>query len=103
MGRNTSPETDILSSAFGVLTIAQGFIHTWQQLAILRVFLGLFEGALLPATLFLLQVWYTRFEFHKRQAAYYLVGIASSGLSGLLAYGIEKLDGTAGIEGWRWM
>ena len=94
---------DMCYSGFGVLTIAQGFIYSWQQLAVLRVFLGVFEGALLPATLFLLQVWYTRFEFHKRQAAYYLVGIASSGLSGLLAYGIEKMDGTAGIEGWRWM
>ncbi|KAK5168292.1 uncharacterized protein LTR77_006861 [Saxophila tyrrhenica] len=88
---------------FGVLTIAQGFIHSWGALAALRVMLGVFEGALLPATLFLLQVWYTRFEFHKRQAAYYLVGIASSGLSGLLAYGIEKMDGTAGIAGWRWI
>ena len=88
---------------FGVITIAQGFIHNWPSLAILRAVLGLFEGALLPGTLFLLQVWYTRFEFHKRQAAYYLVGIGSSGLSGLLAYGIERMDGTAGIDGWRWI
>ena len=38
-----------------------------------------------------------------RQAAYYIVGIASSGLSGLLAYGIDKMDGIAGIAGWRWI
>ena len=43
---------DTYFGAFGILTIAQGFIHTWGQLAILRVFLGVFEGALLPATLF---------------------------------------------------
>ena len=36
-------------------------------------------------------------------AVYYLVGIASSGLSGLLAYGIEKMDGDQGIAGWRWI
>lgn len=87
---------------FGVLTIAQGFVRSWATLALLRVLLGVFEGAFLPATLFLLAVWYTRFEFHRRQAAYYLVGIASSGLSGLLAFGIEKMDGTGGLEGWRW-
>lgn len=48
-------------------------------------------------------MWYTRFEFQKRMAGYYLVGIASSGLSGLLAFGIEKMDGTAGLAGWRWI
>lgn len=88
---------------FGVVTIAEGFIHNWGSLVALRLLLGAFEGALLPGTLFLLQLWYTRFEFAKRQAAYYLVGIASSGLSGLLAYGIEKMNGTAGIDGWRWI
>ena len=52
MSTSLFTETDILHSAFGILTIAQGFIHSWGQLAVLRVFLGVFEGALLPATLF---------------------------------------------------
>lgn len=37
---------------FGVITVAQGFIHDWGSLAALRAILGLFEGALLPGTLF---------------------------------------------------
>lgn len=32
-----------------------------------------------------------------------MLGITSTGLSGLLAYGIQTLDGTAGLEGWRWI
>ena len=38
-----------------------------------------------------------------RYAAFYVLGIASSGLSGLLAYGIEKMEGDAGIRGWSWI
>lgn len=88
---------------FGVITIGQGFVHHWGELALCRVLLGLFEGFFLPGSIFLLQVWYTRFEFQKRMAAYYVIGIGSSGLSGLLAYGIEKMDGTENLAGWRWI
>ena len=38
-----------------------------------------------------------------RYAGFYVIGIASSGLSGLLAYGIEKMEGDAGIRGWSWI
>jgi hypothetical protein len=30
-------------------------------------------------------------------------GIASTGFSGLLVFGIEDMDGDAGIAGWRWI
>ena len=39
----------------------------------------------------------------ERLAAFYVVGIASTGLSGLLAFALEKMDGTAGLAGWRWI
>ena len=39
-------------SGFGVITIAQGFIHNWESLAALRILLGIIEGLLLPSTLF---------------------------------------------------
>lgn len=39
-------------SAFGILTLAQGFIHTWGALAAIRFLLGAFEGLMLPSTLF---------------------------------------------------
>lgn len=48
-------------------------------------------------------VWYTRYETHKRLASFYVLGIASTGFSGLLAYGIEKMNGSANLAGWRWI
>ncbi|KAK5323449.1 hypothetical protein LTR93_005503 [Exophiala xenobiotica] len=88
---------------WGIITIGQGFCHSWGALLACRVLLGFLEGGLIPAAMFLISVWYTRYEAHTRLASFYVVGIASTGVSGLLAYGIENMDGDAGLEGWRWI
>ncbi|OQV00219.1 hypothetical protein CLAIMM_05747 [Cladophialophora immunda] len=88
---------------FGVITIGQGFLQGWGELLVCRILLGLFEGAFLPGAVFVMQMYYARFEFQKRIALFYMVVIAASGLSGLLAYGIEKMDGTSSLDGWRWI
>ncbi|KAK5192635.1 hypothetical protein LTR99_009611 [Exophiala xenobiotica] len=89
--------------AWSVITIGQGFCHSWTALAVCRALLGLLEGGLVPGVLYLLGCWYTRYEIGTRIAAFYVIGIMSAGISGLLAYGLEKMDGTAGIRGWRWI
>lgn len=92
-----------VGTAWGVITIGQGFVKTWGQLAVCRALLGFLEGGLVPAAMYLLACWYTRYDFHTRVAGFYVIGNASSGLSGLLAYGIEKMAGDAGLNGWRWI
>ncbi|EHY56253.1 retrograde regulation protein 2, partial [Exophiala dermatitidis NIH/UT8656] len=89
--------------AWGIVTIAQGFCHSWVPLLVCRIILGFLEGGLIPSAIFLISLWYTRYEAHKRLACFYVVGIASTGLSGLLAFGIENMDGLSGIAGWRWI
>lgn len=86
---------------WSVITIGQGFVKHWTALAACRILLGLLEGGLIPGVLYLLSCWYTRYEIGTRIAAFYVIGIMSAGISGLLAYGLEKMEGTAGIRGWR--
>ncbi|KAF2158673.1 hypothetical protein M409DRAFT_30836 [Zasmidium cellare ATCC 36951] len=88
---------------WGVITIGQGFVHSWGALLACRFLLGLCEGGLIPSAIYLIGEWYTRYEAHARIAAFYVIGITATGLSGLLAYGIEKMEGTAGIAGWSWI
>lgn len=90
-------------TTWGIVTIGQGFVKTWGQLAVCRALLGFLEGGLVPAAMFLLSVWYTRYDIHVRVAGFYVIGNASSGVAGLLAYGIEKMAGDAGLNGWRWI
>ncbi|KAJ9636493.1 uncharacterized protein PV06_01539 [Exophiala oligosperma] len=89
--------------AWSAVTIGQGFVKSWGALAVCRILLGFMEGGLVPGAVYLLSAWYTRWEIGSRIAAFYVVGVVSGGISGLLAYGIEKMEGTAGIRGWRWI
>jgi MFS family permease len=69
----------------------------------LRVILGIFEAGFYPGCVYLLSTWYPRYELQKRNAGFYLIGSMASGFGGILAYGIQQLDGRAGLDGWRWI
>jgi sugar phosphate permease len=50
-----------------------------------------------------LTIWYRRFELQRRMAVFYVAASLAGAFSGLLAYGIQKLDGRAGLGGWQWI
>lgn len=75
----------------------------WDQILGLRVILGVFEAGYFPGCAYLLSTWYTRYELQKRNAVFFLIGIMASALSGILAYGIVKMDGLGHLSGWRWL
>ncbi|KAJ5619111.1 hypothetical protein N7510_003095 [Penicillium lagena] len=88
---------------WGVTMIAFGFLHTWQQMTALRLLLGLFEGGFFPGIIFLLSTWYVRYELQKRYAGYYIIGMVASAFSGILAFGLTKMQGVGGLDGFRWI
>ncbi|KAJ9142830.1 MFS general substrate transporter [Coniochaeta hoffmannii] len=89
--------------AWGVVMIGFGFVHSWQVMAVLRVILGVFEAGFYPGCVYLLSTWYPRYELQKRNAGFYLIGSMASGFGGILAYGIQQMDGLSGLDGWRWI
>lgn len=48
-------------------------------------------------------MWYCRHEIQFRQALFFSSASIAGAFSGLLAFAIAKMDGTAGLEGWRWI
>lgn len=48
-------------------------------------------------------MWYCRHEIQFRQALFFSAASIAGAFSGLLAFAIAKMDGTAGLEGWRWI
>ncbi|KAK8104429.1 uncharacterized protein PG998_011462 [Apiospora kogelbergensis] len=42
-------------------------------------------------------------EVARRYSLFYGIGSFSSALSGILAYGLQQLEGNAGLRGWRWI
>jgi MFS family permease len=72
--------------AWGACSTANGFIHSWHQLLLVRFLLGLAEGGVWPTTLVLLSRWFPRTE-RARANAYWMLClpvavVISSPLSG---------------------
>lgn len=68
----------------------------------MRFFVGLFEGGLIPGTVYLLAAYYSRFQLQWRLNLLMVSTALASAFGGLLAFAIAGMDGTYGYRGWRW-
>lgn len=59
---------------------------------------GFFPGAIL-----IISKWYLPGESQTRIAIFFTASAMAGAFSGLLAFGIVRMDGVAGYEGWRWV
>ncbi|KAK2735023.1 hypothetical protein FQN57_001365 [Myotisia sp. PD_48] len=89
--------------SWGIILIGMGFVKNWQELAGLRVLLGLLEAGYFPGCVYLLSTWYSRHEVQKRYSLFYFLGQVASSLSGILAFGLMQMDGIHNIAGWSWI
>jgi MFS family permease len=58
-----------------------------------RVFLGLAEGGLFPGVTYYISLWYPRQMQAKRVAIFFSAATVAGAFGGILAYGIEHLEG----------
>lgn len=93
----------VIAILWGACMIGMGFVKDWEQMAALRVVLGVLEAGFFPSCVYLLSTWYTRYEVGKRNSVFYLVGCVASAFAGILAYGLMQMAGLAGLNGWRWI
>lgn len=89
-----------ITLSFGLVVIGFGLAKNWTTLVGLRILLGAFESCFFPSALFLVSMWYTRREVAKRNAFFYLLGNSVGGFGGVLAYGLQQMDGVQGHPGW---
>lgn len=80
-----------------------GFVKTWNGLMAARWFLGLTEAGLFPGINYYLSCWYKRSEFGARAAWFFSAAALAGSFGGLLAAGIQKMDGLGGYTGWAWI
>lgn len=70
---------------------------TGQELAGLRVILGVFEAGYFPGAVYLLSTWFVRYDVGKRYAVFYMIGSLASAVSGILV-SFEKKENMKEIE-----
>lgn len=81
----------------------QGIVQTYNHLIVTRVLLGATEAGLFPAATYLLTTWYCRWELQTRMAIFFSAASLAGSFSGLLAFGLQHMDGLGGLAGWRWI
>jgi len=95
------PAADLL---WGVFTLVQYKATSVNQLYAFRLFVGALGGFFFPAVQWYLGCWYKRTELNRRGALFFIASQVGSMSSGYIQAGAYySLNGTHGIEGWRWL
>lgn len=93
----------IITTLWGIMMTLHGIVQNYGGILSVRFLMGLFEAGLFPGAIAFLNKWYTKYELASRIAVFYMGSALSGAFSGLLAFALAKLDGVAGLEGWRWI
>ncbi|CAI6092922.1 unnamed protein product [Clonostachys chloroleuca] len=93
----------LIMVSWGLVMTLMGIVKNYHGLLVARLFLGLTEAGLFPGVAYYLTMWYCRHEIQLRQAMFFSAASVAGAFSGLLAFGIAKMDGVGGLEGWRWI
>lgn len=80
-----------------------GIVKTYPALVGMRVLLGIAEAGLFPGVVYYLTLWYPRHHLQYRIGLFFGAASLAGAFSGLLAYGISFMAGTAGLLGWSWI
>ena len=88
---------------WAIVSTLTGISKNFTGLLLTRFFLGVTEAPFYPGALYLLSIFYTRKEVALRISVLYTGNILATAFAGLIAIGVFKLDGAAGLEGWRWL
>ncbi|KAF8893538.1 major facilitator superfamily domain-containing protein [Infundibulicybe gibba] len=89
--------------AWGIVMTLMSLCNTYEGLIVARIFLGLAEAGLFPGVTFYLSLWYRRRDVAGRIAIFFSAATIAGAFGGLLAYGIERMEGIGGLHGWQWI
>ncbi|RDX50201.1 MFS general substrate transporter [Polyporus arcularius HHB13444] len=92
-----------LTLLWGVVATLMGVTQNLSGFFAVRFFLGVAESGLFPGVVFYLSMWYKRHERVYRVALFFSAASLAGAFGGILAYGIGKMSGVAGLNGWRWI
>lgn len=79
--------------AWGFVTLLIGFVvRNYTDLVVIRIFLGLTEGFILPASLWYITLWYPKEYWPVRMAFFFAAPTLAGGFGGLIGRGCSSID-----------
>ncbi|KAI0060435.1 MFS transporter [Artomyces pyxidatus] len=88
---------------WGIVTTLTGLIQNFGDLVAVRMIMGACEGGIIPGIVLYLSTIYKPHELQLRVGIFFASASLSGAFGGLLASAILKMDGVAGLAGWRWI
>ncbi|KAK9234742.1 major facilitator superfamily domain-containing protein [Lipomyces kononenkoae] len=89
---------------WGLFTLGTAFITSYNQLLVMRFFVGFTATACWVGNAHIVNSWYTRQELGKRNAIYGCVSPVGAMFAGYLqSAAYTNLSGHGGMAGWRWL
>lgn len=77
--------------------------RNFTDLLVTRFFLGVLEAPFYPGALYMLSMFYTKKELATRYSILFTGNVCGTAFAGLIAIGVFKMEGIAGLSGWRWL
>jgi len=95
----------LLTALWGLVCMCLGFVRNYASLVVVRSFLGITEGGLLPGIVLFLSMMYKRREMGLRMGLIYGSASLSGAFGGLLAAGLNSIGPVSSTidAGWRWI
>ncbi|KAL4884345.1 major facilitator superfamily domain-containing protein [Aspergillus karnatakaensis] len=88
---------------WAVVSTLTGICTDFKGLLLTRFFLGITEAPFYPGALYMLSIFYTKKEIATRISILFTGNICGTAFAGLIAIGVFKMGGVAGLSGWRWL
>lgn len=92
-----------LVCGWGIVTLCSAFMTNYATFIVTRLLLGLFEGGMLPGMVLYLSTLYRKSELQLRIGILISCVALGGAFSGLLAYGIQRMNGIRHQPGWAWV
>ncbi|THH16012.1 hypothetical protein EW146_g4559 [Bondarzewia mesenterica] len=89
--------------AWGLIMTLMCLVNSFAGLIVARLFLGFAEAGLFPGITYYISLWYPRRKQARRVAIFFSAATVAGAFGGILAYGIEKMEGLGGLHGWQWI
>jgi hypothetical protein len=89
--------------SWSLVASLQAFITGRSSFFACRALLGLIEGGFIPDNILYLSYFYTGFELPARLSWFWVSYQSTQIVSAFFAFGILRLRGHNGMEGWRWL
>ena len=88
---------------FGLIVMCVAAVKNAAGLLTARFFLGVPESGVVPACIMYFSFWYKPSERAWRIGVFHAANSLASGVGGFLSIGVDRLNGKAGLESWRWL